>query len=153
MNVKDDIKSELTLLKTDGVYKAEDILAWAEQNRDSAIAQRLQWDDAKAGHLYRLNQVRVLIRIYVVDLKGEPATVSLSVDRVLPGGGYRDLSEVKVTPDLRKVLLEDLLRELERMADRHFDIVELHPVWEAIRQVRRNLGATQTQQERAPEPA
>lgn len=151
MTLQEDVLAEFEMLRSDGLIKAEEVLDWAEANRESAIARRLQWDDAKAGHLYRLNQIRTLIRIYIVDTTGSPLTVSLSVDRASPGGGYRDVGEVKATPNLRRVLLEDLMTELERMADRHFDITELEPVWGAIALVRANMrrATSRSQQERA----
>jgi hypothetical protein len=139
MSVKSDIAAELRALERDGLLKPEDVHVWADANRESAVAQRLEWNNRRAGYQYRLTQIRTLIRIYIVDVTGEPVTVSLSLDRAEPGGGYRNLPTVKATPNLRQVLLEDLLHELERMADRHYDIVELEPVWSAVRGVRRSL--------------
>ena len=45
-------------------------------------------------------------------------------------------AEVKATPELRAVLIQDVLTDLERMAERHADLREFAKVWAEVRKVR-----------------
>jgi hypothetical protein len=139
----DDIKAEILALKKRGVIKAEDVYYWAENNPNSAIYRSLEWDDAKAGVLYRIHQIRNLMTLYVIDKSGEPELVSLSLDRATPGGGYRVLTDVKAVPSLREILLEDVLAALGRLAHRYADFTELNDVWIAIAEAQATYGKKQ----------
>jgi hypothetical protein len=133
---RDQIRTELLALERRGIIKAEDVHAWAERNPKSAIYRSLEWDNEVAGFQYRLHQIRSLITLYIVDSAGEPEMVSLSIDRVKPGGGYRHLDDVKEAPDMRLVLLGDVLVDLERLASRYGDLEELVAVWRAVAEAR-----------------
>ena len=62
--------------------------------------------------------------------------VSLSIDRVNDGGGYRDLDTVMSSPPLREVLLSDALTELERARLKYEGLTELARVWSEVRRVK-----------------
>lgn len=133
---KDQIRSEILALERRGVVQAEAIHEWAKGHAKSAIHKSLEWNDDKAGYLYRLSQIRSMITLYITDESGEPELVSLSIDRATPGGGYRSLKEVKEVPEMRAVLLEDVLVALERLASRYADIKELAGVWREVAKAR-----------------
>jgi hypothetical protein len=63
MSIRDELES---LQQQSGVLKAEDVVEWARVHSDSALHGAIEWDDAVAGHNYRLWQVRQLISIHVV---------------------------------------------------------------------------------------
>lgn len=141
MTKADDIKTEILALSKLGIVKAEDVYQWVEANPDtSVIYKKLEWNDAKAGVLYRIHQIRTMLTLYVVDNSGDPELVSLSIDRATPGGGYRVLTEVKNIPSLREVLLNDVLAALGRLARRYGDIAELDNVWAAIVEAQATYG-------------
>src|SRR5215467_10271488 len=120
------IQGELYALKNDeGLWVPEDILVWARHHPRSALHQRLEWDDAKAGHEHRLWQVRQLVAIHCVKSEGSGARqlVSLSIDRIRPGGGYRDIDDVLPVRELRAVLLG---RCAQRAGSRSFKIRTHH---------------------------
>lgn len=144
------IQSELLALKTkDGLIIPEQAVSWAAKNPASKLYQSLEWDDATAGHQFRLWQVRRLVSIYVVNDEGHRSVVSLSVDRTKPGGGYRDLNDVLPVADLRNILLQDALAELERVQQKYERLSELAEVWAAKDRVKTRRRAKQSESSRA----
>lgn len=132
------IRSELELLQEQhgGILQPEVAVAWAEKHRSSALHSALEWNDEKAGHQFRLQQVRQLIIINIRNEEGVREAISLSVDRHQPGGGYRELHTVLASKKLREVLLSDALAELERVRLKYESLSELARVWSAVDQVR-----------------
>jgi hypothetical protein len=63
--------------------------------------------------------------------------VSLSIDRGHDGNnGYRGLDDVIAREDLRSIMMQDALAELERVQARYAKLTELQEVWEAADKVR-----------------
>jgi len=127
---KENVASELLRLERGGLIKPVEAVAWARGHPQSALYAELEWDDSIAGEQYRIQQVRQLIQVFVEPVHQTRQYVSLSIDRV-GGGGYRHIASVMNTPDLRTVLLQDALRELERMQERYQALTELDRVWAA----------------------
>ena len=128
------IESELHALMAEHgpLLQAEVIVTWAKDNPESAIFHALEWNDAIAGHQYRLVQARLLL-IRVRDQEGIRQFVSLKLDRVKPGGGYRSLSDVKASSTLRDMLLREVFAEFRRMKLKYDELSkELEPVWEVV---------------------
>lgn len=130
----------LTLQKrSGGILKVEDAEKWARANPRSCLHSELEWDDKKAGQEYRFWQIRRLIKLNITNEQGAPQLVSLSIDRVKAGGGYRDLETVMSSPPLREVLLTDALADLERVRLKYEGFRELARVWEEVRKVGREV--------------
>lgn len=130
------IKAELLALKRkNGMILAEDGVVWARKHPQSKLHKSLEWDDAKAGQEYRIWQVRRLIALYIVSASGQRQLVSLSIDRSKEGG-YRSLDDVLPNSQLRDVLLEDALKELDRVQQKYDSLTELSAVWTAKEQVK-----------------
>lgn len=124
------IRDELLSLERDGVLVAEEAVSWAADHPSSDLHKALEWDNKKAGHEYRLEQMRKLIRIHIVNDEGIRQVVSLSIDRTKEGGGYRPLDTVIATPSMRIVLLDDALKELDRLRAKYSMLSELARVWD-----------------------
>jgi hypothetical protein len=140
-----------------GIYRAEGILrpesvVSAASDPASPLHPCFTWDDAKAGHEYRLEEARRLIRCTVTMLPAAEqsyrAFVSLGSDRAKPGGGYRSTVHVMTSAASRAELLEQALSEMKRWQARYATLVELSPVFEALDAVtvkrlrRRSVAAT-----------
>jgi Lon protease-like protein len=135
------IGTELLKLKDkDGKISAAGAVAWAAKNKQSHLYGALEWDDALAGHAHRVWQVRSLIAIHIVDTEGARRFVSLSIDR--GEGGYRQISDVMSSADLRKIMIEDALGELQRMERKYKHLQELEVVWAARDRVARGSKAS-----------
>jgi hypothetical protein len=89
------------------------------------------WDNAMAGHAYRLQQARVIIhKAYLLNPEALTQTpqvyyVSLMQDRARPGGGYRSVQSVIESPALREELLRTAKLELASWVQRHQMLTEL----------------------------
>jgi len=131
------IATELVALRAaDGMIHVEDVHAWARANDGSALHRALEWDDRAAARKYRFEQIRLMIRIYVVNEDHERQAISLSADRGA-GGGYRNLDDVMDVPDLRALALADALDEYQRIKARYDWLRELAEVHEALERVPR----------------
>ncbi len=140
MTVRDEL---LALQNADGLIVPREVHDWAKTHPRSDLHQRLQWDDAKAGYQYRLNQIMHLIVLNITTADLKPEFLSLSIDRVNgTGGGYRSIVDVVQVPQLREVMLDDALAELERVRRKYEYLKALAPVWAAAARVRKNKKRT-----------
>lgn len=120
---------------------------WAKANPGSQLHGALEWDNEKAGRLFRFEQIRGLIQIHLVLEDRTPMMVSLSIDRV-KGGGYRSIDDVRRVPDLREIMLEDALLELGRMKARYQRVHALSSVWAEADKVRADQDAQKPKRKR-----
>jgi hypothetical protein len=119
-----------------GILKAEDVVRAAE-NPESSLHSAFEWDDSEAAHQWRLCQARNLIRVtvqYVEPIDAAPMRVfvSLSPDRAVEGGGYRDTVQVLTTKALREQLLEDAVEDMNRFKEKYKKLKELSEVIQSM---------------------
>jgi len=134
------VAKELLALERNGLIRAKEAVEWARRHPRSDLHAALEWDDSTAAELYRIQQVRSLIAIFIEPVHQTRQFVSLSIDRV-EGGGYRRIESVMNTPTLRQTLLEDALHDLERAKEKYQMLQELDAVWAAVAQVGSGRGA------------
>jgi hypothetical protein len=134
----ESIATELLALRNgNGVINPAEAVSWAKTHRKSSLHGALEWDDEIAGEKWRIWQVRQMISVYIVDADGGRRFVSLSIDRKHDGSnGYRPLSEVMERPDLREVMMNDALHDLERVQERYKKLTDLNEVWAAAEKLR-----------------
>ena len=111
------------------------VVAWARANVGSALHAAIEWDDERAADAHRLWQIRRLIQLHITAEDGSPQMVSLSIDRAA-NGGYRSVSDVVKAPDLRQIMLDDALAELERVQIKYNRVTALERVWKEADSVR-----------------
>lgn len=132
----DIITQELRSLaeQNDGVLLPEAVVE-AAKPADSPLHSRFEWNNAKAGHSYRLWQARHLIRVCVETLPQtkEPVEVFVSLTSDRQDGGYRVQTEVLSDREMRKQLLADALSELRCFAAKYARLKQLAKVLGAIR--------------------
>lgn len=137
----DEIRKELFLIKGDReLLKGEDVVEWAAANPASSLYGCFEWDDAKAGHEFRLMQARTLIVSYVRIDSGPSKFVSLTIDRNRPGGGYREIESVMEQPALREALLRDALRELRHFKTKYQQLAEFARLYKEIERLESKYG-------------
>lgn len=133
------IAAELLALRNkDGMIEAPKVVQWARRHTKSRLYHVLEWDNEVAGEKHRIWQVRQLIAVHVVDAEGSRQAVSLSIDRRV--GGYRHLDDIMPRQNLREVMLQDALDELERVEAKYKRLQELEQVWIATHEVRETRG-------------
>jgi len=112
-------------------------LSWAKENPNSGLYKRLKCDDdASAADLWRHQELRVLIAVYIKDDSGARKTISLTTDRTNPGGGYRNVEDVAKDRDLYQIALADALHELDRVKAKYENVKGLEKVWVEVEKVR-----------------
>jgi len=116
----------------DGRYEAALIVERAKA-KASPIHDLFEWDNTKAGHLYRCVQARRYVRFLVVDVKDNgdsvrmPAAVSFG-----PGRGYQATERVMTNAELRERLVGQALEEAQAWRKRWQHLKELSEVFVAI---------------------
>lgn len=114
----------------------------AARPKSSILHSKFCWDDAKAGHEYRLWQARMLIRVTVSVVAGTGEVnrvwVSLKTDANM-GAGYRALVDVMADAELRVQLLQDALADAELFREKYSKLKELAKVFDAMKEVSRRV--------------
>lgn len=139
---REEVLAELAQIREqhNGNLRAEDVVEFA-RDENTALHAEFTWDDTEAARQYRLEQARKIIRINVQVLptaRGNitvPMYVSLTSDRIQPGGGYRRLEDVMSDPELRQQFLDQALAEFERVRRKYQNLQELAPIFAAIERV------------------
>jgi hypothetical protein len=125
------------LLRIKGKYgnelRVQDVVTEA-QDKKSPIHRYFNWDDTEAAHQYRLWQARQLISVVVVmteyDRRPITAFVHLRTEDV-----YRTTVEVMSDAGMRERLLYEFLDLANTFMRKYNKLVELAPVFEAIKAV------------------
>lgn len=140
MKLAEDAQAEIFRLAkiNDGFLKAETVVKVARSPK-SPLHNYFEWDDSVAANEYRIEQARRMIQNVEIILpeQAEPirAFVSLSMDRVQDGGGYRPLQEVLAVSHLREVLLADARRDMERFVAKYSRLEELSHLIGSMKEV------------------
>jgi len=111
----------------------------AAESKKSPLHGFFTWDNTKAAGEYRKWQARKLIAVVVekfeVDFKPVRAFVSLKRDRI-SGGGYREITEVMSSKQLRQEMLTEALEDHDRWHERYRLLKELAPIIKAAARVK-----------------
>jgi len=123
--------------QNDGLLLPQTVVE-AARPKTSPIHNRFEWDDSEAAEKYRIWQARQLIRVVVEQIEGVSAPtevfVSLSPDRNKIGG-YRVTTEVLNDDQMRAVMLQDAIDELDVFKLKYRRLKELAVVFDAIHKV------------------
>jgi hypothetical protein len=130
------IEDELKSIKksNNGILRPIDVVLWAEKHPKSLLYGKFNWDDASAGHQFRLIQARHIINVRVTTVKTEQTRMFVSVQsqRSLKDGGYHSIEDVLDDPNLYAETLKEAKQELVRIRNKYRHIVELKAIWNAI---------------------
>jgi len=112
----------------DGSIDAEKIVRAAENNPAHPAYKHLEWDDKKAAHKHRIDQVRALLRYVNISLPGRteivPAFISLPAKEG-GGRGYYKAAEVVSSERLTDLLLEQAERDIAAWNARYGMLLDL----------------------------
>jgi hypothetical protein len=96
------------------------------------------WDDEAAADSWRIEEARMLIRSYRIDIPELKikvrALTSLEVDRA--NGGFRWVRDVLERPDLREEMIRTAWIELDRIRRKYVNLEELNDIWALVDQKR-----------------
>lgn len=138
--MKHEVREELNrIAKRDGILTQEAVVAEAKK-KNNPLHSEFEWDDTKAGAEYRLLQAAQMIRAHVTMVdNGESKApirtfVSLSSDRT-SGGGYRPMTEVMASEEMKRILLADAERDFKALHNKYRTLAELSSVWQEVEKV------------------
>ena len=118
-----DLRTELLAIREQAGRLTPAVVVMAAAAEDHPLHGRFEWDDAVAGHKYRLSQARELIRVVrekYVDGNGSPESVRFF--HAIPdeqGMAYQPLDEVVENDIATKVLLQSMEREWRSLLKRY----------------------------------
>ena len=110
-----------------GVVTAEKVVAIAE-NENNVLHNYFEWDNEKAGHLWRKQQARTLIACvevtYINEDKTDPVTVRAFVN-TKKDQGYQRIEKVVTDIDSYQRLLDKAYDDLRVVRDKYADLQEI----------------------------
>lgn len=129
--------------ENDGMLMPDQVVEAARPAK-SPLHRYFEWDNTKAAEAYRIEQARLLMRVAVevIEVNGEKRDVRVMVS--LKGdqrdeGGYRIMSVVMTSKDLRAQLIEDALADMEVFRAKYKELRELGVVFDAIESAKSKL--------------
>ncbi len=133
--VTTDIEVALEAIReaNEGILRAGDVVQTASA-QTHPLHDRFEWDNTKAARAHRLWQAQHLIASVTVERGGVRVQkyISLSVDRLQEGGGYRPTDAVMAAEVLREIALKDALRDLTIFRQKYGSLQRLAGVVAAI---------------------
>ncbi len=143
-NVIDAELEKIRAKSVSGDAEAEDIVKIAS-NPKNPLHEEFVWDDSVAGHQFRLQQARYLVRaievIYEtvpmgraqkVKLVRVPAYSNLRPKGPSEGRGYTRTVEIVDDPQLRQQLLAEAYRDIERFKLKYAILEEFGDLMDAM---------------------
>lgn len=137
MTILEELKG---IEERDGILHPKAVVDFA-RDPDTSLHNKFEWDDAKAGEQYRLEQARHIIRVQVTFLKkSDDEKIPVQAYHSLPDdryaeGGYRSIVSILSDDDLRAKMLKEAKRELNTFKRKYQDLVELSSVFNEIERV------------------
>jgi hypothetical protein len=127
---------ELEQVANGGHLYAPRVVEWARRHPQSKLHDEFVWDNTRAGQLYRIEQARRLIRVYIEipepNFPEMRAYVSIASDRRRGGGMYRPMREVKASKLLLDQLLAEAYQQMEMFKAKYGILKELMDVLDAM---------------------
>ncbi len=130
-----DLRSELLAVReANGNVLTAHIVVEAAAAENHPLHDRFEWDDEVAGHAYRLQQARQLIRVVrerYIDRSGAPADVRTF--HAIPRGddrqmSYEPLDEILQNDVATQVLLRSMEREWRTLRKRYEKFSEFREI-------------------------
>jgi|SRR5215472_378958 len=135
------IRDELLAIKgSDQLLQVDNVIVQTRGNPEQYpdLHNRLfSRTDQELAEDQRRYIVRHLISVHIVNAEsGYREMISISTDRVGPGGGYRNINDVLPVVDLREQMLADALKDIDRLQLKYNKLHELAEVWAEAEKVR-----------------
>lgn len=133
--MKQEVQDELKRIHDrDGGLEPAVVLDEA-RDEGSILHGLFEWDDAKAGHQFRLDQARGIIRVAVVvisEVSNAPVREYININDEQRGRAYRETQSVLTDKRLYELAKRDALLQLSRLGQRYRHIQELSPIWNEV---------------------
>ena len=116
--IMDKVKQELQeLFDRDSALSPSAVLE-AARNKTSALHDRFEWDDKKAGHQYRLGQARSLIRCTPIVYEGKPdKMIHVRTKNTRTEGEYLPARAIVKTPSKYDLAFSELMSQVRGLRE------------------------------------
>lgn len=129
-------------LSHDGHLSTEDVVQEAEE-KTSPLHKFFEWDNAKAGHHYRIHQAGVLVKAIEVKMEGpitQPVPYFVSVRKMdAPKATYIPAIIAMNTPYFRNQILTKAVEAMDNVKKRYGSIQQLQQVFAVYEKTKREL--------------
>lgn len=125
---KEKQKELLKIQKRNSGFLRPESVVKAAASPNSVLHDSFDWDDSVAGHHWRLEQARRLIRmaVIVLDSSDEPTRMFVSFkDERNETEGYRSIVDVLSDKDLTRKMLQEALSDLKSIQRKYKNLEEL----------------------------
>ena len=133
-------KDELDSLaeQNNGILDAHQIVEFAKDER-TALHKAFEWDTEKAAYKYWVEQARLIVRCYVVDVPTDYRPVKTRAYISLPSERgeqkFKRLKDVLEKRTWRDDMMDMAKSELEAVKNKYEILSELKTVWDAIEDI------------------
>ena len=135
------VREELERIRKKHRKLTEEILVAESKKESSPLHDLFLWnDDHTAAHIGRLEIARQLIkRVKITPQEAKQLNYSVQVRKYHgTGDGYHELHEVMTSKDLREILLQRALDELDSFQKRYQQLTELAQIFEHAEVLRKS---------------
>lgn len=120
-----------------------ELLLQNSEAEDAPLHDLFEWDDAVAGHKYRLSQAtNVIINLAVeVEKEQKPKKIRAyyNVSDTEKKGRFINAETAFSNPDTKEIILKRAYREMQSFIKKYENITEFAPVFEAIESIRKDI--------------
>lgn len=147
------VRRALEGLERDGRLSAEEVVAFA-RDPSNVLHGEFEWDDVVAGHRYRLDQARRLIRT-IIDVRNddarEVAVVRYVRDPQMPPDrqGYVTVDQARSEPETAAAIVAYEVGRAESILRRAEDLADVLGMRQEVAAARKRLTALQTKARKA----
>ena len=128
--------------KEHGKVTSELLLKDAEPE-DSPLHELFEWDDAVAGHKYRLTQAtNVIINLAIeVEKEQKPKKIRAyyNVSDSERKGRFINAETAFANPDTKEIILKRAYREMQSFMQKYENLTEFAPVFKAIEDIKSEI--------------
>ena len=133
--IKDKVREELEFLEQrDGVLRPEAVVEYAK-NKKTELYKEFTWDNNAAGHQWRLQQARALIKTIVTIIpnrEDKEVQVKTYFHFDEPENGYISMTRILSDDELKDRMLISAKRELDSFRKKYSTLSELTEVFLVI---------------------
>lgn len=133
-----------------GKVTSELLLQNAEAE-DSPLHELFEWDDAVAGHKYRLTQAtNVIINLAIeVEKEQKPRKIRAyyNVSDTERKGRFINAESAFANPDTKEIILKRAYKEMQSFMQKYENLTEFAPVFEAIESIKSEILGEESEDE------
>jgi len=125
-----------------GKVTSELLLQNAEPT-ESPLHELFEWDDAVAGHKYRLSQATNIIINLAVEVEKEQKPKKIrayyNVSDTEKKGRFINAETAFSNPDTKEIILKRAYREMQSFMQKYENLTEFAPVFSAIESIKKDI--------------